>query len=318
MEHLEQLLSIIRTNTQSILPEEPKEFFANCTWPLVDQVLTQSKFKNLKGLGLDIYGTLVVSAAGDISLGEEPKDSLGAMNQFMIRWNLPYEPDYLVQRIDQEISQEHKRAKSAGILYPEVDIRACWHQLFLHDLQTGELSLNVFEHLMTPGTIELFATDYETVVNPVAPMPELMLLLETLSQQTKLVPGIVSNAQCYTPYLFPGFTGKTLEEFGFDPALQIYSYQHGVGKPSVELYQLLAQAYQNRGISPDQVLFVGNDILKDCWAASQAGFLAGLYAGDKRSLRLHQGDRRVLGFEPDVVLKDLVELVKLISLVKMF
>jgi putative hydrolase of the HAD superfamily len=317
MEHLEQLLSIIRTNTQSILPEEPKEFYTNCTWPLVDQVLTQSRFKNLKGLGLDIYGTLVVSAAGDISLGEEPKDSHGAMNQLMIRWNLPYEPDQLVQRIDQEISQEHKRARFAGILYPEVDIRACWHQMFFHDLHTGNLSLKVFEHLLTPGTLELFATDYETVVNPVAPMPALTLLLETLSQQTKLVTGIVSNAQSYTPYLFPGFTGRTLEEFGFEPALQIYSYQHGKGKPSVELYQLLAQAYRNRGISPEQVLFLGNDLLKDCWAASQTGFLTGLYAGDKRSLRLHEGDQRLTGFDPDVVLKDLVELVKLISLVQM-
>lgn len=310
---MDRFSTIILNNSKPLVPKVPEEFLASCNWPLISQESRPPWLKNLRGLSLDIYGTLVVSAAGDISLGEERQDSQGALQSLLNRWSLPLDSDGIVQRITQEIALDHAKAKKGGIDYPEVDIRDCWDRIFLRDHGTGLLSSEAFETLDTQEGLELFATDYETLVNPVAPMPGLNRLLDWLGTQQNLVPGIVSNAQFYTPLMFPAFTGKTLEKFGFAPGFQIYSYQVGRGKPSITLYESLAKAYRSRGIEPDQVLFVGNDLLKDCWAASKAGFLTGLFAGDQRSLRLHQDDDRVRDFNPDGVVRSLDDLVRLLD-----
>ena len=63
-----------------------------------------------------------------------------------------------------------------------------------------------------------------------------------------------------------------------------------------------------RGIGSDEVLYVGNDMLNDMTPASRVGFRTALFAGDARSLRMREGDPRVAGVAPDLVLSSLAEL----------
>jgi putative hydrolase of the HAD superfamily len=151
------------------------------------------------------------------------------------------------------------------------------------------------------------AVEYEVRANPVWPMPGAVECLRVLRAKS-LVLGIVSNAQFYTPELFPALLGQPAEQLGFDPKLQHYSYRHGRAKPGLALFQAAAEALAARGIAPGQALYVGNDMLNDVLPAGRLGFRTALFAGDRRSFRERRDDPRVRGVVPDLVLTELRQL----------
>jgi putative hydrolase of the HAD superfamily len=65
-----------------------------------------------------------------------------------------------------------------------------------------------------------------------------------------------------------------------------------------------------RGIRHDEVLYVGNDMLNDIMPANSVGFRTALFAGDARSLRLREDEPSVRGSTPDLVVTDLLDLVR--------
>ena len=160
--------------------------------------------------------------------------------------------------------------------------------------------------------LERLAVQYEVRANPVWPMPHLAECVRQL-HQSGLELGIVSNAQFFTLELFPALLMHTADELGFDEQLQFYSYQHGRAKPGVYLYELARDSLASRGVKPDEVLYVGNDMLNDVAPAAQLGFRTALFAGDARSLRQREGDPRTDGVSPDLVLTDLTALTRCIQ-----
>jgi putative hydrolase of the HAD superfamily len=153
---------------------------------------------------------------------------------------------------------------------------------------------------------ERLAVEYEARANPCWPMPHLRECLGQLRQQLPL--GIISNAQFYTPLLFPALLDQTVDECGLDPNLQFYSYRHGRAKPGTGLYEMAAHALSKRGIEPCQALYVGNDMLNDIMPADRVGFRTALFAGDARSLRRREDDARVTDITPTLVITDLDQL----------
>ena len=123
-----------------------------------------------------------------------------------------------------ELHRDTRRAD--GIDYPEVRIEAVWKDM-ITDAQTDGI-------LSGEGNIPMAIVDYETRVNPCWPMPGLDDTLCWLKQNGFHL-GIVSNAQFYTPLLFPALSENTLDAHGFDTDLCIWSYQERIGKPSQEL-----------------------------------------------------------------------------------
>ena len=138
-------------------------------------------------------------------------------------------------------------------------------------------------------------------------MPGLMETLEALRSREVLL-GIISNAQFYTSYTIQALLGKTPEELGFQAEFCIWSFLEGEGKPSPALFVKLQQRLLKAGIYPQEVLYVGNDILKDIMPASSVGWKTALFAGDKRSLRLRREDQRVASVQADYVIDDLRQL----------
>ncbi|MDR2739603.1 MAG: HAD hydrolase-like protein, partial [Treponema sp.] len=124
--------------------------------------------------------------------------------------------------------------------------------------------------------------------------------------------GLISNAQFFTPLLFEAFFGAPSEALGFDPGLRIYSFERGEAKPSPNLFTPAARRLESLGLKPENALYVGNDMLNDVFAAAQAGFKTALFAGDRRSLRLREGDCRVGGIMPDRVIRNLKDIPDLI------
>jgi putative hydrolase of the HAD superfamily len=137
-------------------------------------------------------------------------------------------------------------------------------------------------------------------------MPGCEAAIEAL--RSDLVLGIVSNAQFFTPLLFPALLGKSLAELGFSPEMQYFSYRYRYAKPSPRLFRQALETLSQRKIPPDQTVYIGNDMLNDIRVPASLGIRTVLFAGDLRSLRWRDDDPRVGACRPDAVITDLAQL----------
>lgn len=247
----------------------------------------------VKAILFDVYGTLFISRAGDIGAAmEEAEVRVDLLDGLCGRYNLSLPARDLVNRFFDRIGQEKLRLARQGIDAPEVVIEDIWGDV----LGTADRSL-----------LQRFALEFEMIVNPVYPMPGLGDLLSFLKRRGMIM-GIISNAQFYTPILFSSYLGAGLEDLGFRKDLVIFSYEVGYGKPSSRAFMAAARILEHGGIQPREVLFVGNDMLKDICPAGEAGFQTVLFAGDARSLNLREHEERCRGVRPDMTITELMQL----------
>ena len=255
---------------------------------------------SVKAVIFDIYGTLLVSAAGDVG-PDSAEDDESAFSMALADggWDAVSGVVAGTWLLREEIDKIHADKKGAGILYPEIDILQVWQRVLLRlGFRTGEQELE---------KIRLTALSYECRINPVWPMPGLYETIACL-RDSGIIMGVLSNAQFYTPLLFEFFSKSSLPGLGFNDDLLLFSYKEGRGKPSMELFTCLDERLRLMGIEPEQVLFVGNDMLKDIRPARAVGWKSALFAGDRRSLRWHRDKLKDIVVVPDLVLTDLVRL----------
>ncbi|MDY6824535.1 MAG: HAD family hydrolase [Thermodesulfobacteriota bacterium] len=242
----------------------------------------------------DVYGTLFISASGDISTVKAQWETGETARQLVEEFDIKQAPADLLNRFFHAIETAHARMKAQGIDHPEVETDKIWQQV-----------------LDTPDNARARAVAlyFEKTVNPAWPMPNLEATLSRI-QGSDLRAGIISNAQFYTRHLFDEFLGEQPETSWADPDLVFYSYTYGYAKPSLYLYRLAAKQLAAKGIQSDAALYMGNDMLNDIYPAQQCGFQTALFAGDARSLRLRKDDKRCEGLAPDIVITDLSQLNK--------
>jgi putative hydrolase of the HAD superfamily len=241
----------------------------------------------------DIYGTLFISGSGDVGLARKTTSTSRKLEQLMQKYDVGKPAQDLVAELHDAIEIKHRILKNQGIDYPEIKIDEIWQQI----LGRGNIQ-----------RVRQFAIEYELIVNPVYPMPNLEKMLAACRQQN-LAMGIISNAQFFTPLLFEWFLGARMENLGFDPELIFLSYRSGCAKPSETLFKMAAAAIEAKGLDTAAALFVGNDMLNDIYPAHQHGFQTALFAGDARSLRLRTDDPRCRDLTADLILTDLGQLV---------
>ncbi len=269
--------------------------------------------KNIKAILLDVYGTLLISSSGDIDETELSVDNLrqaldaaGITTQEGIQNVL----DHLLSDFNYTVRVCHEAAKMNKIPYPEIDILSVWKIVLIHARRRGLVSFT------DDADILLMTCVFEFLSNKVYPMPGFRGTIETLLKRN--IPlGIVSNAQFYTPVLMNYFLNDkiSLKEKikGFDRELVVFSYKFGKAKPDPTLYEELIPTLKWKyGIAPGEVLFVGNDMLKDIYASKQAGFKTALFAGDLRSLRWREENKNIAGFKPDFTITELDQLLMIV------
>lgn len=237
----------------------------------------------------DIYGTLFISASGDIGQARRLGLRLEKIEPLLRDLGIESSADIIVQRFLDAIEAEHQKLKRRGNAYPEVQIDQIWMAVL---------------NLSTLDQARAFALEYELIVNPVYPMPHLGEMLEAC-RAADTVMGVISNAQFYTPYLFKWFLGADIQQLGIDPELTLLSYKYGCAKPCMQLFEIACNRLANRDIAPRQVLYLGNDMRNDIWPAARAGFKTALFAGDARSLRLREDHPQCRGLAPDLIVTDL-------------
>jgi putative hydrolase of the HAD superfamily len=179
--------------------------------------------------------------------------------------------------------------------YPEVDIRE------IHAALRPELS---------EAEIEVLAMEQECALNPVAPMPGVVEMLQAL-MAAGIAVGLVSNAQFYTVQVLEKALGASLDDLGVDLALCQFSYEVKRAKPDLCLFHAVRDALASRGVPATEVIYVGNDVQKDIDPARATGFRTALYAGDSRTLRLHGRTLEEAG--ADRVVNDLREIADLVT-----
>jgi len=290
------IVQIFKNNSKPLLPI-PADIRADLT--VLD---------NIRAIVFDLYGTLFISESGDRS---EP-DSGDSPLFYQVLLLAGADPlsaaaaDRTGELFHQEIDISHAGDRAAGIPYPEVDIRVIWDRV-LDELYAEK-------HIGAPanrGLSEQCAAYFECLSNPVYPMPGLSSVLRAMVHRGFSL-GIVSNAQFYTPFLFPAFLGRTLEECGFDPQLCIWSYSSGRAKPDRLLYREMADRLMDRSITAGQTLYIGNDMLKDIYPATLEGFRTGLFAGDRRSLRLREKELCSKDVKSDIILTELEQVLDVV------
>ena len=233
------------------------------------------QIKGIRAVIFDIYGTLFTSEAGELNTNSpnQKNEYILESLQEVLQDITPVQHTSLSCEFITTIQTTHAEAIKNGIPYPEVNIQDIWQHI---------LSPHYPE--ITPEQIATIAVLYETLTNPVWPMPGTLEVLEDL-RSSNFTLGIVSNAQFYTPLLFEAFLGKPLSSLEFRSEYCIYSYLEKLAKPDKQLFLKLLQRLSHQGISPHETLYVGNDMKNDVAPAREAGMHTVLFAGDQRSLR---------------------------------
>ena len=259
---------------------------------------------DVKAVLFDIYGTLLISAAGDITL-QTGMSSEDAFQAALIACGVPTDgaASITVDLLRSTIDQHKALAMQQGSESPEVDIVDVWRDV-LKDL--GDKADLPTEQLRGIDAGRL-ATEYEVRTNPVWPMPDFTPCLSDLRDRGLLL-GVISNAQEMTPALFPALIDSSLNELGFDPQLQFFSFEFKESKPGRRMFDAAVAELKERGIAPAETLFIGNDMLNDVWAAARSGFRTVLFAGDARSLRQREDKPECRNCRPDAVITELSQL----------
>jgi putative hydrolase of the HAD superfamily len=274
----------------------PAELIADYLSPMLPKATSMTPGgqpkERIRCVLFDIYGTLFISGSGDIGVSKKALPRVLKLDRLLQQFNLRIKSRELIQKLSRAIEEEHRRLRDTGIDYPEIEIDQVWKQI----LKIDDLSL-----------VRRFAIQYELIVNPVYPMPNLKSTLAACRQKN-LPMGVISNAQFFTPLLFEWFLGADLEDLGFHSNLIFLSYQVRHAKPSTKPFELAAAAITALGLKTSSALYVGNDMLNDIYPANQLGFQTALFAGDARSLRLRPEDPRCTDLSADIILTDLAQL----------
>lgn len=251
------------------------------------------KIQQFSAMIFDVYGTLLISRAGDIGLNRDPNERMENLQGLLKYWHIDRSPQSLLTLLDRAIKNEHLIRRRQGVDCPEVDIVHIWQQVFGVD---------------ETSWVKNFALEVELILNPVYPMPGLEDLL--LACKTGKMPmGIISNAQYYTIDLLEYFFGVSLEKQGFDRRLLYFSWREGHAKPSPFMFKRSKAVLLNMGIPTASVLYVGNDMVNDILPAMSVGFKTALFAGDRRSLRQRKSDDPCRDLSPDLIITDLRQLI---------
>ncbi|MBN1436906.1 MAG: HAD family hydrolase [Sedimentisphaerales bacterium] len=288
----------------------------------------------IKAVMWDLYGTLLKIDIGDLegSLEEQrhitraaaavvEEFELGSALERMVHdsGSEMTAVELLCRYYTEAIADSHERSKKKGVAYPEVVIERIWAQIL------------TICYGVVAGKGEIIAGDGKKISETAL---RCGYLFDSAMQRTSfnlhageclgrladkgVVQGIISNAQFYTPLHIRRLAREA--GLGDDPfntiftmGLVFFSYELGYSKPNPGAFDLANTELAKMGIGPNEVVYVGNDMLNDVWAAKQAGWRTILYGGQKEQTRLRQDDERCKDLKADRTVLDLADAAKVIT-----
>lgn len=274
---------------------------------------TLHELKDIRVIAYDFYGTLFISGVGDIGIDD------GHANAHLLTETFENSGIEILDEsagsvgfevYNQVVKKHIKSLKKEGIEYPEPDIRAVWKDVL--DVMRGE---KFIKYSQISTLEDIVSIEFEARMNPVWPMSDAVNTL-THFKNRGLTQGIISNSQFYTPIVLEALTKHTLDELGFEKKLLHWSFEENIKKPGLQFYRNFLKKMNNydQNLSPSNVLYVGNDMLKDVYPAHHFGMKTALFAGDKRSLKWREDDERCKDLLPDLIITSLSQLKECVKL----
>jgi putative hydrolase of the HAD superfamily len=266
------------------------------------------KLPNIRVIAYDFYGTLFLSGVGDIGVDDGNYDSV-ALLEALQSAEIPVIHEGAGSKgfefYNEIVEKMIGDIKDEGIEYPEPDIRKVWQKVLL---QMKNKSL--IEGPVNDAVAERMSVEFEARMNPVWPVAGAVQTLLRFKKEG-YPQGIISNSQFYTPVVLEALTGHTLEELGLKKELLHWSFEERMKKPGFTFYENFIKKLTafDSSISPDEVLYVGNDMLKDVYPAHQQGMKTALFASDQRSLKWRKDDNRCKNLQPDLVITEFKQLI---------
>lgn len=280
---------------------EPLEPIGTNTLPSL-QAIT-----DIEVIAYDFYGTLFISGVGDIGIDD------GNINADLLTEILENSGIEILDNstgsegfkiYNQVVDEQIQNLKKKGIEYPEPDIRTVWK-----DVLDRMKDQDLIQYSDGDSIQDIVSVEFEARMNPVWPMADTVETLNHFKNQG-FTQGIISNSQFYTPIVLEALTDQSLDDLGFEEKLLHWSFEENLKKPGLKFYEEFIDKLKNfnTDLSPFNVLYVGNDMLKDVYPAKHVGMKTALFAGDKRSLKWREDDERCKDILPDLVITSLSDL----------
>ncbi len=276
------------------------------------------KDTSVKAFIFDIYGTLMISSwaegndwnavPGNLKTALEYNGITIVINKGPATEQVLSE---ILRVLRENITSYYSQQKSEDTPFPEMNLVKIWEK-------TIEYARNKeWVEYQNPIDFSDLTITFELLNNHAYPMPSMQEVIRHLSGSGFPL-GIVSNAQFYTPRILNYFLSGNYEETEdvkfFDPDLTVFSYQVLRGKPDVALFEQLIPVLRNKyKLTPEQVVYVGNDMKKDVHTANEAGFRTVLFAGDKNSVRWRKDDPEIDDLKPDFIITELNQLLHIVG-----
>ena len=165
------------------------------------------RLTGVRAVLFDVYGTLLVSASGDIGRDRHGRRNKALTESFRSAGFATTSRSSVrrgIELLDRAMMDAHKTLRKRGCLHPEIDICRIW-SVVLRELAGRGIIVGP----VNSETVQTLAVEYECRVNSVWPMPGLRRTLTSM-RRVGLVLGIVSNAQFYTPLILQSFLGNRL------------------------------------------------------------------------------------------------------------
>jgi FMN phosphatase YigB (HAD superfamily) len=210
----------------------------------------------IRALICDIYGTL-------LEVRPPPPRAESSWN-FLWRTFVHASPPPTLKEfslaVEPLIAHHHALGRARGLVQPEVDWPALAGQAFppLQQLSPDEQTRFFETHAFLSRTTRLAPGAADCL---------------RAARTAGLLLGIASNAQASTRLeLSHALAAADLNLNMFDHSLSFYSYEHGLAKPDPGVCDWFAPRLAARGLSPEEILMVGDREDNDITPAAAAGW----------------------------------------------
>lgn len=253
----------------------------------------------MKAVIFDVYGTLMSLEDFDDSMSHEGQ-LLRAFGKLRKKYGIKISAKELLEYMMAAIATIHKRKETRGIKYPEIKIENVWKMIMkkagkrIDDRTALKMAFDANHYSRKR---ELYPNATKT-------------LLELKDKGIKL--GIISNAQFYTEIDLLKRMKKDAKINSiydiFEKQLCFFSFKEGYSKPNLRSFIKLKSRLNRKNINMSEALFVGNDMLKDIWAADKARMKTCLFLCPETKLRKNE-----VKVKPDYRIKNLKEIIKIVK-----
>ena len=236
----------------------------------------------IKGMLFDLNGTVI-----DIYTSESDDQIYRTVSNFLDYYRIKIPPQILKEEYFSILRQQKKESPEA---FPEFDVIKLFSEVIKK--YSSEESLSVDP--ATIATIFRAAGRYK-----LEPYDGVVPALQKLSEEYPM--GAVSDGQAI--WALPELHSTGLDKFF---QFTVVSSDYGFRKPERKMYEL---ALQKLNLSPEEVIFVGNDMYRDVFGAHEMGMKTVFF-------RSNQGEQNVCGAEADYIIYNFPELLHAVEFLK--